>query len=219
MADEKTRYVSLTELENDTEPIEGLLSPFEIDLNVLVKVNHELTIESICKREQRWIAETREQFEDQDEVESRITDEEVFCDDLRRAANNLATVGLVTRFQHRIGALVKEVGGKPSYLHKELQQLNEALGNGPVPLNFFEELDTARDSVIHGDSKAAWRDSRNGQLREIAEHHRSFAGQLAELEISEVQLNEAIENAIKQVEWYIERLAEKKVLAKKDHTT
>ena len=50
MADEKTRYVSLTELENDTEPIEGLLSPFEIDLNVLVKVNQTHTTGTIQRQ-------------------------------------------------------------------------------------------------------------------------------------------------------------------------
>jgi len=55
-------------------PIKGLLSPFARDVNVLVRFNHELTIQAIDKREEEWIAEAREKFDDQ-EAESIISDD------------------------------------------------------------------------------------------------------------------------------------------------
>src|SRR5579863_4395377 len=128
MSDEKTQYLSLAELENDDVPIVGLLSQFEVDQNVLVKMNPELTIEAIGKLERDEIANLRKNFEDRDLLDSLITDHEVYCEDLRRSANNLAVVGLVTRFQHWIAKFVKDVGGKPSKLGRTLEQLNEVLG-------------------------------------------------------------------------------------------
>jgi hypothetical protein len=47
---------------------------FEIEINVLVKVNHALTIAAIGQLEQNGIAETRENFEDRDIVDSLIKD-------------------------------------------------------------------------------------------------------------------------------------------------
>jgi hypothetical protein len=159
----------------------------------LVKVNHELTIEAIGKLEQDEIAETRENFEDRDLADSLIRDHEVFCDDLRIAASQLAAVGLVTRFQHQIEQFVKQVGGKPKKTPKAsrnrdrcirlLEELNASLGDGPVPVKFFKDLVTARNSIIHDDSKATW--------------------------ITEVQLREAIEKAVAQVKWYDEKLHER----------
>jgi hypothetical protein len=125
-------------------------------------------------------------------------------------------VGLVTKLQHWIGKLVKQVGGNPKHLRHDLELLNRELGeNGPVPVEFFKDLVSARDSVIHGDSKATWTDGRTGKPRQIAEHQ-SFTGaraHLAELELASVQLSEASENAISQVEWYYEVLAKKNKLA------
>jgi hypothetical protein len=140
MSDERKRYASLAELENDAEPIAGLLSQFEVDLNVLVKMNHHLTIEGIGRLEQDEIADLRKNFTDQDILDSLTRDHEVFCDDLRRNANNLA-----------------------------------------------------RNSVIHGYSKATWQ--YNGKPQEIADHHRRFG----ELDITDDQLSEAIGNAVAQV--------------------
>jgi hypothetical protein len=144
MSHEKTQYVSLAELENDRDPIEGL-HPFEIDLNVLVKVNHQLTIDAIDKLEREETAETRNNFKDRDFAESLVRDHEVFCDDLRLAAIQLAAVGLVTKFQQWIAKFAKQHGGRPKKARKasrnrsslciRLEELNESLGDGPVPVD------------------------------------------------------------------------------------
>ena len=199
------------EFEGET-PIEGLVShPFEIEINVLVKVNHELTIAAIGQLEQDGIAEARENFEDRDLVDSLIREHEVFCDDLRKAANHLAAVGLVTRFQHCIEALVKKpCVDKPaktprlSKLCSDLEKLNASLGDGPVPVDFFDQLVTARDSIIHADSKTTW--EHRGTRREIASCYRNFAGEHGELEMTEAHLSEAVEKAIAQVKWYTAKL-------------
>lgn len=66
----------------------------------------------------------------------------------------------------------------------------------PVPVAFFGELVTARDSVIHGDSKAKW--SFDEKPREVAEQYRD--GGL--LRVTECQLEEAAAKAIELVAWY-----------------
>jgi hypothetical protein len=167
--------------------------PFEVEINVLVKLNHQLTLEGIAKQEEDEIAETEEslELEDRDLVDSQIRWQQNFYAELRKAANHLAVVGLVTRFQHWIENFVKQSRASPSRAHKcklrnQLEALNKSLGVGPVRVAFFEDLVNARDSVIHGDSKAKW--EFNG-TREVAAHYRSGSG----LEITEVQLSEAIE--------------------------
>jgi hypothetical protein len=179
----------------------------------LVKINHELTIAGIDQLERDGIAETRENFGDRDVVDSLIRDHEVFCDDLRKAANHLAAVGLVARLQHCVEALVKKPGvdrpaktPRSSKLCGDLEKLNASLGDGPIPVEFFDQLVTARDSIIHNDSKATWQFK--GAQREIANCYRNFAGEYGELEMTEAHLNEAIEKAIAQVKWYTGKLAE-----------
>jgi hypothetical protein len=159
-------------------------------------------LEGIAKKEEEEIAETEDrlELEDRELVDSQIRWQRNFYDELRKAANHLAVVGLVIRFQHWIEKFVKQSHVQPSKAHKsklrsQLEALNNFLGVGPVPVEFFEQLANARDSVIHGDSKAKW--EFNG-AREVAEHYRSGLG----LEITEDQLNEAIEKAIAQVKWY-----------------
>jgi hypothetical protein len=179
---------------------------FEVELNVLVKVNHRLTLEGIAKQEQDEIAETHErlELEGRDLVDSQVRWQQSFYADLRTAANHLAAVGLVTRFQHWIGVFVKQSRVRPTKVHEcklgnQLVALNDSLGVGPVPAAFFEDLVNARDSVIHGDSKAEWEFK---GTREVAARFRSGS----RLEITEDQLNEAIEKAVAQIKWYDEIL-------------
>ncbi len=198
-------------------PIEGLVShPFEIEINLLVRVNHELTIAAIGQLEEDGIAEYRKNFADEPDIgDSLIRDHEVFCDDLRKAANHLAAVGLVTRFQHWIEKLAKKAGWKPPKKYDrpkivyQLEHLNDkVVGEGSgVPVEFFENLITARDSVIHNDAKATW--EYQGRTREIASCYRNFAGEHGELEMTEAHLGEAVEKAIAQVKWYTSNLPEK----------
>jgi hypothetical protein len=184
---------------------------FEIELNVLVKVNHRLTIEGIARLESEEIAKIRKDLEREDRelVDGHIRFREAYSDEMRRAAHLLALVGLVTRFQHRIKKWLKDgkitvSKGRESSLIKRLRALNDALGDpGPVPVQYFEDLLTARDSAIHGDSQAYWRDDRSDEMREVATHYRNGS----ELEVSEEHLSEAFAKTIAQVKWYDERLA------------
>ena len=90
-----------------------------------------------------------------------------------------------------------------SALVRGLEALNEFFDTGPVPVAFFEKIVTLRDSVIHGDSQAEWK--HNGKLRVVAYEYRSTMG----ADLSEEQLQEAIQKAIQQVKWYDEKMRAK----------
>lgn len=196
---EKRPFDFMSDSDNEllNTPIE-VEHPFATEINVLVTANHQLTVNGIAKLEEYEIAEIRETLggEDHDVVESQIRWQQGFYDEMRKAANHLAVVGLVTRFQHWIAEFVRVRQMKISTLCKNLESLNAALGEaGPVPVLFFEGLVTARDSVIHADSKAEWEHNRP---RRVPKDYRNDD----ELEVTEDQLKEAIEKAIRQVKWY-----------------
>lgn len=66
-------------------------------------------------------------------------------------------VTLVTRFQHWLRVFVEDLKKKPANdVEKNLATLNEALREGPVPAACFRDLETVRDSIIHGDSNVEW---------------------------------------------------------------
>jgi hypothetical protein len=177
---------------------------FEVDLNTVVVMNHRLTLEGISKSEDDEIAETRESLalEDRDLVDSQIRFQEQFYGELRRAANHLALVGLVTRFQHWIEGFAKQLGIQPHErgLTSQLKALNDKLGEEWVPVDFFKDLVTARDSVVHGDSKAEWPYDKS--RRKVAQQYRNGS----ELEVTADQLKVAIAKAIEQVKWYDEKI-------------
>jgi hypothetical protein len=181
---------------------------FEIDLGTVVVLNHRATIDGIASLEQREIAQTRESFaaEDPEILRSLVGTLEWFYAGLRRAANNLALVGLVTRFQHWIETFTQQLKTTPNRnngaaLIGHLKELNRRLNPGPIPLEFFEDLVTARDSVIHADAKTEW--TYKKKKRAVAKGYCNGS----ELEITEDQLKDAIAKAIEQVRWYDERLA------------
>lgn len=80
-----------------------------------------------------------------------------------------------------------------------MELLNGKLGDGPVPLSFFEDLVTARDSVIHGDSQSKW--DFDGDKREVAAKYMD----VYRLEVSEAQVAEAFEKTLEQLIWYEEK--------------
>jgi hypothetical protein len=177
---------------------------FETDLHHLVITNHNLTLGAIERSE----GEDLEKLDCSDpetlrSIENQLHD---FYDDLRRAANNLAAVALVTRIQHWIIRLAKTAceKGKSKRGEKKrgertlvtnLNYLNGHLGEGPIPVKFFAELVDARDSVIHGDSKQEWDRGR----RRVASH---YANSYGDTEINGEQLKEAAAKAAEQVKWY-----------------
>ena len=83
----------------------------------------------------------------------------------------------------------------------QLETLNKTLTPGPVPVQFFGELVTLRDSIIHNDSQAEW--VHNGKQRKVADRYRKYD----RIELTDEQLKEAIEKCVQQVKWYDERIA------------
>ena len=150
-------------------------------------------------------------------MSSMLSHVQQFYEELRRAANNLAIVGLVTRFQHWISKYVAKMPVQPnpsrtersSRLIKDLRILNDRLGEGPIRLKFFSDLEDVRDSVIHGDSRAEWKFPPN-RVRHLADRYTNSWG---DTEVSVEQLNEATANSIQQVKWFDEKLDEKKNLS------
>ncbi len=189
------------------EPIEEA-HEFEVDLTCLVVANHKLTIEGIERDED----EESEKLsgilpgELEDSEQRRL---HYFYEDLRKSANNLAAVALVTRIQHWIGRFVREIRANLDELGlvKSIDLLNAEFREcGPVPVRFFRDLVTLRDSVIHGDSRAKW-NYRKAQ-RCVADTYVNCS--LGTAEISDSQLTAAITNAIEQVKWYDEKLQARK---------
>ncbi len=193
----------LDALELDDAPFE-IPHEFELDLNCVVVANHRLTMEGIDRSEDEGLDEIDvEDFETQNSITNHLHN---FYDDLRRAARRLALVELVTRLQHWIRRLVKELKLKPDKVYESqlanlFDALNKALGIGPVPIAFFEDLVRVRDSVIHADSKAEW--EHNGKARRVADEYRNAYG---DVELTEEQLQDAIHKAVQQVKWYDQNL-------------
>jgi len=193
----------LDALELDDAPFE-IPHEFELDLNCVVVANHRLTMEGIDRSEDEGLDEIDvEDFETQNSITNHLHN---FYDDLRRAARRLALVELVTRLQHWIRRLVKELKLKPDKVYESqlanlFDALNKALGIGPVPIAFFADLVRVRDSVIHADSKAEW--EHNGQARRVADEYRNAYG---DVELTEEQLQDAIHKAVQQVKWYDQNL-------------
>jgi hypothetical protein len=179
---------------------------FEIDLHMLVTANHEFAVAAIDREEDEELSKIDDEFNLQSrEVIYSIKGQlQNTYDDFRRAARLLALVGLVTRLQHWISRFaqrrkltsVKQSKPREPKLVSELNALNRDLGDGPVSVNFLEQIVTLRDSVIHGDSQMEW----GG--RKVAEEYRSAQG----ADLSEEQLKEAIQKAITQVKYYDEKI-------------
>jgi hypothetical protein len=198
--------------------------PFEEDVQFLVSATYELLCENIASKEALEIAEA-EKIEDSREAGAEIQWAKSTADELRREARSVAMVTLVTRFQHWLRALVEEMKKKPANVKKNLATLNKELGEGPVSTAFFCDLETVRDSIIHGDSNVKWMRGEEQrsvplkyrevnlehlsklklteeQLREIREHA------MAQINLTDAHIQEAMENSIQQIKWYEDRLAE-----------
>src|SRR5205807_7875993 len=119
------------------------------ELGWLVSTNHRLVMENIARIEAEAVA-TDDHLD--------LADMHDYSDELRRAANSLALVGLITRFRHWVNLLLEELM-KNSFVDKGLGKNREALeevtGKGPFRISFFQELGTVRDSIIDADAKTA----------------------------------------------------------------
>lgn len=171
--------------------------PFEEELDWLVSMNHKLVMEDITRIEEQ-------QESTADPLD--LPEMHAYSDELRRAANNLALVGLVTRLHHWVSIFVEELTNKSARgnsLEKNLKTLNMRTGDGPVPCIFFEELVSVRDSIIHADTKIEWEFL--GKKKRVASQYANASS--GEVEFTQAHLQEAIEKSTKQVKWYDEQEA------------
>jgi hypothetical protein len=169
---------------------------FEEEVDYLVSTNHRLVMETITRFEVEDVA--RAEHEDIMEIRA-------YNDELRKAANNLALVGLVTRLHHWLSIFVEEItkkSARDNSLDKNLKTLKESTGEGPIDISFFQELVAVRDSIIHADSKSAW--MYGNKPRQVASRYTDVS--LGEVAFTPAHLQEAIEKSIQQVKWYDERL-------------
>jgi len=168
-----------------------------IEFSSLITINHQIGIEGITQIEQEELS----QIKDHDEKSSQRR----FFDDLRIAANSLALVAVVARLDHWVMRFCDKLNLEPkksnqkSRIVRKMESLNDKLGVGPVPLSFFADLVTARDSVVHGDSQSEW--DFDGSKREVAAKYMNFY----RLEVSEDQVTEAVEKTLEQLIWYEEK--------------
>jgi hypothetical protein len=202
-------------MSNEFNDIVEIAHEFEVDLNCLVVMNHRFTLEGITRAEDEEIRHWRETLAPTDPkaASSAISHAQTEFDKLRKAANHLALVGTVTRLQHWVERFVKKQGLTPeknkrpdgsveSLLIRQLRILNKTLGDSPVPISDFENLIDVRDSIIHADARAEWKNDRD-RNRKVADEYRSACGNV---ELYENQVKDAVEKSIRQVAWYDEKL-------------
>lgn len=175
---------------------------FEQDLRRTVLISWEYALQEIERQEDEAVAarEAELALEDYEVVSDAISHERVAFEDYKQSANQLALVGLITRFQHWINRTVSHNPHAPikggSLLRKQLEFLDQNLGPGPTPPAFFIDAETARDSVIHGDSQAEW--LRGTETRSVDKRYRNAYGQVS---ISQDQVEELATKCIKHLIW------------------
>lgn len=194
----------MTELDAFGEIELALPHDFEVEIRCLVTENHQITQRGIQQCEHECISHLEKELagEDQEMVSSAIRDAETFFEDLQRAANHTALVALVTRLDHWTRKFAKQLSLKRSPVVRAMKALNVRLGAAPIPVQFFEDIVTARDSVIHHDSDAQWK--HQGKIHRVAD---KYANAYGKLDLTEQQLREAIDNVTMQVKWYDEQIA------------
>jgi hypothetical protein len=128
----------LDDLDFTNDEIVEVAHEFAVDLNCVVVANHRFMLEGITRAEDEEVQQWQEALalEDSQIALSQISHVQSRYEELRKAANRLALVGLVTRLQHWIARFVKQRDLKPgkapeSLLIKQLDVLNKSLGDGP----------------------------------------------------------------------------------------
>ena len=186
---------------------------FETEVKLLVVENHAISLLGIQQSENELIKSLPEVLAEDDPEENRSHSWLVqnFHSELRRAANHSALVSLVARLEHVTRKFVRELSlgtemNRPP-VTRDMEALNNALGEAPEPIEIFEKLVTARDSVIHADSQASWK--HKGKLRCVANE---YVNTNQQLDFNKIHLDEAVEKAIRQVNWYYKKVRPKRPL-------
>jgi hypothetical protein len=136
-----------------------LFHNFETELHRLVTANRDIRLEGLDKYEKEERANNKQFAElGGDPQNVRLLDRLIseHYNGLRTAANNLDMVALVTRLQHWIIKLARqcpeltESRDRESTLTANLRRLNSFLGYGPRSSDFFQVLESVRDSMSIG---------------------------------------------------------------------
>jgi hypothetical protein len=194
----------------DSYPEQTYVHEFETDVRKVVLIHHELALEGITRTEAEEVARLDLTNEGQRSVATWIAGQH---DEYRRAAINLALVGLVTRFHHWLAYLANRIRGDANEtfdrsVAQEMNFLNSHLKNSPHQPPDFKKWVDVRDSVIHADSRASW--THDGKPRSIEPR---FVISGDELNFTEADLKEAFENMLQAIDWY-DYQVEKWVVAK-----
>src|SRR5271156_2174114 len=147
-----------------TDEFEGYEAPhgFGVDIHTVVLTNLKLVLAGIDQLETKettdYVKQTHDDEENQQSFISWIQGQH---DLLRTAAVHLALVGLVTRYHHWLITIANCLrAGKDKTFDKsaiqEMHFLNDHFKPSPHQPKDFTKWVTARDSIIHADSKAAW---------------------------------------------------------------
>jgi len=203
----------MSDLGETLESIE-LLHDFDLEVNSFVLANHEHTLHGIEQRENEALAETQGAFKDDpDGMHGVDTQIQIYYERLRVTAAHLALVSLVIRLEHWVNKFKRAIPNVPkdrphrerkSMLGRKLDVLNDCLGKGPVPVDFFDDLAIARNSVVHGDSNGSWLNEYDKRAR-VPKHYTDDSGGL---KFAEDNLRDAVEKAKQQVKWYDEKFYE-----------
>jgi hypothetical protein len=210
--------------------LRDLPHPFEEDVQFLVGATYDLLCENIARREKEAVTEA-EKIEVPEEAGAERQWLRSNADELRGEACSIAVVTLVTRFQHWLRVFVRELTEKEpkNGVEPNLRTLRQKFGDGPVPAEFFLDLETVRDSIIHGDSNVEWmrgNEQRSVPLkyREISLEHMSKynlsedqlreirENAIAQINLTDAHIQEAIVKSIEQIKWYEDRLAEREMV-------
>lgn len=124
-----------------------------------------------------------------------------YSDGLKKAANNLALVSLITRLHHWLSIFVEELtneNARDKSVINNIRILNHRIGKAPIPDEFFQDLVAVRDSIVHADTKIEWEFS--GKKRRVADRYANVNS--GEIEFTPSHLQEAIAKSVEQVKWY-----------------
>lgn len=177
---------------------------FETDVRKVVLTNLDLVLDGIARAHTAAV----KKFQPPDNgLNQQPYIDWIGCqyEGLRKAAINLALVGLITRFHHWLIYLANTIrDAKDKTFDKSVAQelffLNLEFKNSPYKHSDFKKWIDVRDSIIHADSKASWK--LGGKPRNIDPQ---FA-QLGELNFTEADLDGAFQHMLSAIWWYMNQV-------------
>ena len=185
------------------EPPEEL-HEFEIDVREVVLANLDFVLDGIARAHSEEVRRFQPPHNGSDQ-QSFVDWIASKHDGLRKAAINLALVGLVTRFHHWLASLANDLRADnektfDKSVVQELHFLNQKLTNSSIQPSDFTKWVDARDSIIHADSKASWTHDKKQRSLDP-----QFVGG-GELIFSQADLEKAFQQMLSAIAWYMDHV-------------